>query len=106
VIVLDLIRHGSPKAIRARPKAEALLDQAASELIQLRNAAGASDPATGGSPAHFNDEDYADLSSDPGISKAPGIIAREDIAADLFQLGAAAAIAAAGAATDTTRSSP
>lgn len=104
VIVLDLIRHGSSKAIRAWPKAEALLDQAASELIELRNAAGASYPAACGSPAHLNDEDYADLSSDPGISKTPGIIARKDISADLLQLGAAA-IAAARAATDPTRSS-
>ena len=106
VIVLDLISHGPPKAIRARPKAEALLDQATSELIELRNAAGASNSTACGSPTHLDDEDHADLSSDPGISEAPGIIPRKDIAADLLKLGAAAAIAVARAATDPTRSSP
>ena len=105
MIILDLVHDGTSEAVGARPETEALLNQPAGELIQLRNAAGASYPAAVGPPIHLDRKRDTDLPSDPRIAQAPGIIPREDIATDLLELGPPAVSSSTSAIPDATRSS-
>jgi hypothetical protein len=106
MVVLDLVGDRAPHPIGARPEAEASLDQAACELVEFWNAAGAPDAAVIGSSVDLDDEDDADLAADSGLAEVPRVVGREYLPADLLKLGPAPAVSpVAGAGPCAARSS-
>lgn len=95
VVVLDFVSNRTAEGVCAWPESKPLLDQAAGQSIEFRNTAGTQDPAAAGSAMNLDPEDYADQSADPCISQASGIVGREDITANLFELRPSAVAATA-----------
>ena len=100
VVVLDFVSNRATEGVRAWPESKSLLDQAAGQRIQLSNAARTQDAAAAGSAVDLDPEDYADYAADPRIAEASGIIGREDITANLFELRPPAVAATAGSGPD------
>ena len=93
VLAFDLIGNRPSVAVGAGAIAKALLDQPASQGVELGDAAGARDRAPGHSAVGADREGELDAPANPVFAKAARIIGRRYVAGDLFEVGAPLAFA-------------
>jgi hypothetical protein len=89
VFARDLIGDRSPVSVGARTKAESLLDKSARQRIQLSEAAGARDSATGYPAARPHGENHLNAAAKSAFAQVWGIIRRQYRSGDLEEVGPA-----------------
>ena len=92
---VDLIGDGAAVPVGAGPIEKALLDQAAGQAVEFRNAARARNPAAGNPAAGTDGEGHENAAANTLVAKVPWIIGRGDGTGDLFEVASTVAIAIA-----------
>ena len=87
MLAFDFVGDGTAVAVGARPIDESLLDQAASQRIELGHTARAGDGAAADAAVGLDGEEHADAPTDACFAQVTRIISRGDFAGDLLEVG-------------------